>query len=403
MNKIKMNKIIFLNLPAHGHINPTLALINELTDRWHEVIYYSFPEFKEKIIATWAIYKEYTHAKNLVDNKKLLESMPFMYYKIMEASYLIIDDLISDMKELKPDLIIHDAVSFWGKSLNKITKIPTISSFACWLLTLKWIGIKKTIKETLKTKTKDIKHFLQAQKYYKKICKKYNLHKEFFLHNIMNTADLNIVYTSREFQADQKSLPDKHYKFVGPSISVRNETFDKINLKDTKKPIIYIALWTIINDNISFYNNCINALKTINATVIMAVGKNTNIKIFKKLPSNFIIKNYVNQLEILRHTDIFITHWGMNSVQEWLLNAVPLIVRPYIIEQDVIASQIKKTWCGIILKKNSIETIKKAIEKVIENKQYRANCKKMAKSLKKAWWYLKAADHVEKYLNKIDF
>ncbi|OON93655.1 MAG: hypothetical protein ATN32_08795 [Candidatus Epulonipiscium fishelsonii] len=51
-----MSKIVFFNLPAHGHVNPTIKIVRELIGNGHDVIYYCFDEFKTKIEETGAIY-----------------------------------------------------------------------------------------------------------------------------------------------------------------------------------------------------------------------------------------------------------------------------------------------------------------------------------------------------------
>lgn len=44
-----MSKIVFFCIPAHGHTNPTLGVVEELVKRGHEVWYYSYTPFREKI------------------------------------------------------------------------------------------------------------------------------------------------------------------------------------------------------------------------------------------------------------------------------------------------------------------------------------------------------------------
>jgi len=51
-----MGKVLFFGFPAHGHTNPTLALVRELIRRGERVIYYSYDEFQEKIEETGAEY-----------------------------------------------------------------------------------------------------------------------------------------------------------------------------------------------------------------------------------------------------------------------------------------------------------------------------------------------------------
>lgn len=50
---------MFFNIPAHGHTNPTLALVRELIQQGEEVLYYSFSGLKDKIEETGAIFMPY--------------------------------------------------------------------------------------------------------------------------------------------------------------------------------------------------------------------------------------------------------------------------------------------------------------------------------------------------------
>ena len=42
-------KIAWFCIPAHGHTNPTLGIVKELTAAGHQVYYFSFEMFREKI------------------------------------------------------------------------------------------------------------------------------------------------------------------------------------------------------------------------------------------------------------------------------------------------------------------------------------------------------------------
>jgi len=42
-----MSKILFFNIPAYGHTNPTLPLVAELVHRGEQVIYYSSEAFAD--------------------------------------------------------------------------------------------------------------------------------------------------------------------------------------------------------------------------------------------------------------------------------------------------------------------------------------------------------------------
>ena len=63
---------------------------------------------------------------------------------------------------------------------------------------------------------------------------------------------------------------------------------------------------TIFNQQPELYTTCFEAFQEIQATVILSVGKQTDISQFKDIPSNFIIRNYVPQLEILEQADVLL-------------------------------------------------------------------------------------------------
>lgn len=51
-----MSNIMFFCIPAHGHTNPTIKVVEELVKRGHRVRYFSFEEFREKIERAGAEY-----------------------------------------------------------------------------------------------------------------------------------------------------------------------------------------------------------------------------------------------------------------------------------------------------------------------------------------------------------
>ena len=54
-----MAKYVFLNMPARGHVNPTLAVVQELVRRGQKVSYYLTEEFRDVVQATGAVFQPY--------------------------------------------------------------------------------------------------------------------------------------------------------------------------------------------------------------------------------------------------------------------------------------------------------------------------------------------------------
>ena len=159
----------------------------------------------------------------------------------------------------------------------------------------------------------------------------------------------------------------------------------------TKKQI-YISLGTVNNKNNDFYKNCIQAFKELDIDVVMSVGKNTDIKSLGDIPNNFCIKSSVNQIEVLQNSDVFITHCGMNSVNESLYYGVPMVLFPQHSEQKMVCYRVSNLEAGIILKNNSIELIKNSTLEVLNNYKYKENAIKLSESFNSAGGSKRASD-----------
>ena len=52
-----MSKVLIFNVPQTGHLNPSLALTQELVRQGEQVIYYEDSQYKAVIEATGAIFR----------------------------------------------------------------------------------------------------------------------------------------------------------------------------------------------------------------------------------------------------------------------------------------------------------------------------------------------------------
>ena len=60
--------------------------------------------------------------------------------------------------------------------------------------------------------------------------------------------------------------------------------------------------------------------------LILSLGRNLSPDLFSELPENVNIFVWVPQLEVLSHSDACINHAGINSINECLHYAVPMVI-----------------------------------------------------------------------------
>lgn len=398
-----MSRALFINMLGHGHVNPTIGIVTELINRGENVTYIAGEEFREKIEKTGA--KFYGHKNsfnvsnfmngnlNLETNERLMEAL---------STFKEIAEIVFNLNE-KFDYLIYDSSFILGEEMGRVLKIPTISSTTIFAINEKMI--KSLFESELATKFKSkldefkpkIKEILSSPNYISfvnEFKEKYDIKFPSMSDRFSRKAMLNIVYTSKYFQPYGESF-DESYKFIGPSIADRKESLD-FNLMNENKKTVYISLGTIFNNSLEFYENCFKAFGDMDIKVIMSVGKNTDINGFKHIPSNFIVRNYVPQLEILNHADVFITHGGMNSTNEGLYYDIPLILIPQSVDQPFVANRVAELGAGIVLKKNNItpETLKESMNKILSDNNFKISGAKIGKSLREAGGYKKGVDEI---------
>lgn len=214
---------------------------------------------------------------------------------------------------------------------------------------------------------------------------------------IIEYADLNIVFTSTEFHP-KNHFVDERFRFVGPSIdpTTRDGDFPFEQLSNGTK--VYISLGTINHLDLAFYKAAFTAFADYPAQFILSIGKNSDTTQLGAIPDNFIVRNYVPQLEILQRVDAFITHGGMNSIHEGFNYGLPEIVIPHQFEQLLNGKRVAQTEAGILLGDRypygrlEADELKQALHKVLNLPQYRKNAERIGQSLRTAGGYGRAVN-----------
>jgi MGT family glycosyltransferase len=394
-----MSHILFINVFGYGHINPTLSMVKELIDRGERVTYIAGEEFKNMIESLGAEFIGYKNFNELQFNNGDI-SLTEMEPQLREIAqvYVEITEIVFGIKE-KFDCMIYDLLFFLGSEIARVLEVPAISSNSTFAINYKMnylAGFFNMFGPAIKRLFKS-PDFSPVTDY---LWDKFGIRVPDLLnlHTLKN--DMNMVFTSRDFQIHGDCFDDS-YKFIGPSIWDRNEKIHPSLVSRDRSKIIYISLGTIFNRSVEFYESCFEAFGSMDAKIIMSVGMNIDINCLKDIPENFVIRNYVPQLEVLKHADLFITHGGMNSTNEGLYYSVPLIVVPYFFDQPVVAHRVAELGAGIVIEKEKVspELLKDSAISIFSNPFYKANSKKIGKSLRESGGYKKGVDEIYNIIN----
>mgnify|MGYP004549801843 FL=1 len=118
----------------------------------------------------------------------------------------------------------------------------------------------------------------------------------------------------------------------------------------------------------------------------MSIGKTLKKEQLGWIPNNFNIYNFVPQIEVLKRTDLFITHGGMNSTSEAMYFGVPLIVVPQVANQPIVEKRIEDLELGRVINKNNISSniIRNYANEILNDDRYKDNMMKMRTKVRQA-------------------
>lgn len=380
-------KIVFFSIPAYGHTNPTIPVVSELTKRGHEVWYYSFETFQDKIEAAGGKFipcDAYLPPLTPDIEKRIGKDFAALIEMVVDTTVNLDEKVCAELRTLEPDCIVSDSVCFWGKLFAQKLKIPYVCStttFAFNRYTARLLrkGALETIRTLLGIPRVNRKM---------KLLREQGFDVKNLLSILQNDNDTDtIVYTSREFQPMSDTFSDR-YTFVGPSVSGES--------KEGPHSLIYISLGTVMNRRKEFYRNCIEAFRNSELKVLISVGEETEISELGEVPANITIKNRVPQIEVLQTAAVFLTHCGMNSANESIYFSVPAVLYPQQSEESAVARRMEELGVGLMLKSSEPQAIRSAVEQVLHDDTYRNNTEKLAGGFRKAGGAPAAADKILK-------
>ena len=367
-------RIAWFCIPAHGHTNPTLGLVKELTAHGHEVFYFSFEPFREKIEGAGAEFigcDGYDFEMEDKQNADRVGKDKAFATELLVSSTLALDDMTTErIGQIRPDVVVSDSVAFWGKLVAMKHRLPYVSSTTTF-------AFNRYSAKYMKEGPWDILKMLAAMPRINRQIRR--LREKGYpvkglLDIVQNDNDTNtIVYTSKLFQPCADTFSDR-YHFIGPSMRPIASPMEK-----TAEKTVFVSMGTV-NQNPAFTRNCIRALGQTNWQIIVSMGPNTER--FDRLPDNVRLYESVDQMAALSIADAFITHCGMNSASEGLYHRVPLVLFPQTPEQGAVARRVEELGAGLRLKGTNEEDILAAVRRALSEPGYKEGARRISDSFR---------------------
>lgn len=375
----------FFNVPLHGHVNATLPVVRELVDRGEEISYYLTDSFRPQVERTGARFQRY---ESSLEGPGGIGMLPA---RMPAESRQVLSQILEAVRAESPDYVVYDPMCLWGRMLGELLRIPAISfrptmavsavgSFGAFMKSraAMFPGMFEKAAEELVSLTRD-----------------FGLPPMDLPGMLLHTEPLNLVCVPRAFQPGGDSF-DERFVFVGPSIRARGDTGDFPFAHLEGGPVLFISLGTLFNNWPDFYRMCFAAFGGTPWRVVLSSGHAVNAAELGPIPSNFLVRPSVPQLEVLERTSVFVTHGGANSLMESFHYGVPVVVIPQMAEQPLNALRVAELGVGVALEKEtvSVEQLRQAVDRVATEPSFREKVRGMQQEVRSSGGYLRAAEAI---------
>ena len=396
-----MGRIVYFSFPAHGHINPTLPVVRELVRRGYQVAYHSTEQFRQVIQDTGARFCAYS------PEFRMPERGPGPFARVsttletlLEQSCAVLEHHLEAVRLWRPTHVMLDSFAPWGGMAAQLLRLPSIASIPSILVNR---DIDSHYGAGPGRPPEDPRLTREWVASFRSLCQArlqgYHLPELPAPPQLLQTyGDLNVVYTSRLFQPLADAFDERRFKLVGPCFEFRPEApafpFEQLD----GRPLVLISLGTVYG-NREFFRTCLAELADAPWQVVLSTGDNVRIDDLGPVPGNFMVRASVPQIEILRRAAAFVTHGGMNSVQEALYHGVPLVMAPQAADQFWISARASELGAALVLDVPRWEAgaMRGSVSRILSGASYRAAAARIGASLREAGGAGRAAAEIESF------
>ncbi|QGM05642.1 macrolide family glycosyltransferase [Stenotrophomonas maltophilia] len=391
-----MSTIAFINIGMHGYINPTLPLVSELVRRGHRVTYHTSPAFADRIEATGAQVLLYVGSDLAVPDPPI----PLAMMKGLGCTAVaLLPGVLADLRAVSPDLVVHGAACPWGCVAARQLGVPaaaTFTTFAFNAHTASPTGLSWQLMKAAVHYPRVAMQYLQARW---KLQRSYHADMLPVLDMMNVRGELNLVFTTPDFQPGGAQFNDS-YRFVGACTGSRpvDVGFDALV---HEPPLIYVSLGTVFDAGTSLLHTLAEALSPLAGTVVLAAGQ-TDPGALGPVAQNVIVRRSVPQLQVLKQAALFVTHGGMNSVNEAMAAGVPVLVIPQGADQPMVARRVCDLGAGLALRKEEADaaTVQRLARELLGDSRFKAAAGAQRTSHLLAGGAARAADEIETLLSR---
>lgn len=378
--------IAFFNVPALGHLAPTLGVVEELVRRGHRVSYAATRQYAELVAATGATVVPYEstvdpQAVNAAGGGSWQAGCLFTQTRESTATAPAFEAYFA---QDPPDLVVYEShIQFLGAVLARRWQRPGVK-----LHTVAPTNLHITRDQVGDEKYDRLEAELGA------FADTLGVSGVSYQGIVNDPDELNVVFLPRELVPHAENFSDR-YAFVGPCL--RETDFRGAWAPPSSgHPVVLISFGTIHNAQPEFFRACAQAFADQPWHVVIALGPGVDPAQLGTLPANAEAHRWVAMQPVLGHAGAFVCHAGWGSAMHALYAGTPLVLVPHVGASDQLVRQVRALNLGRVIERDELtaERVRDTVLELAADPAVRDNVERIRQHIHAAGGAAHAADEM---------
>jgi zeaxanthin glucosyltransferase len=407
-----------LSYKGTGHLNPLIALACQLVDRGHRVTFFQKPEVEAQIrhhgleFVPIGPCRSSSAENGSSSGRTSLSGIAALRYgirRIVGDMEMFLLEGPGALARAGVDTLIVDEIALSGPTLAELLRLPYFVVSTSVPHSFGW-GAPRRISPRYSCfgRVQNALLHVSILRMRGPIRRRLDLHRR--QKGLGPTRGIEKVFPALAHLTQLPECldfprpdPPRNFYYTGPFVDEaarRRVDFPWERLDG--RAVVYASLGTTRKSEPAIFQMIAEACEELDLQLIISLGGRRDPEMFANLRGNPVVVRDAPQLELIKRAEIVITHGGLNTALETLMEGKPMVVIPKFFDQPAVAARLE--WLGVaeVLPVDglSVEQIRVALGKVFHDPNYRNSARRMQVKILSARGLERAADVIEEVLEK---
>lgn len=368
-NVERIARIAVLNVGLGGHLAPAVRLGRVLVAQGHQVETWGPEEYRERIEATGAEFREHQPVNAQV------RSVVEFAAALAEASERSLAEIVEQLFRRRVDLVVHDVHVPWARLAADFLGLPRLVCHPFFPPSATEFASKSTADQTVAPDPGNDSAHSRIEASRIAIGRRWGMELGEWQGALLSTGTTTLSFSTPAMTGVDELPRGWHY--VGPLMPpvVRPRPIE------TPRPLVYVAFGTASNISPKPFKLVINAMRGEPVDVLVATGRAPFCPSeLGPLPANVQVRDYVDSPAVLSRADVHVTHGGSSSVHESLVAGVPMACLPQGSDQRPWSNRVAELGAGEIVDEDPTE-VRRAVRRLLNDGSPRRRAHKIGEQL----------------------